>query len=99
MKLNYKLSELAKIDLEEIWMHTASQWSVNQANSYYRLIINEIERICHNPEIGRSIGDIKKQHRVQTVKSHLIIYKTDRENLYVDRILHQRMDIASRLHE
>ena len=99
MKLNFELKKLALKDINNIWPYTAEQWSNNQANKYYKLILNEIDSICKNPEIGRSIQEVKNHHRVKLVKSHLIVYKVQAETIYVDRILHQQMDIENQLNE
>ncbi len=99
MKYSYELSELAKLDLEDIWIYTVKRWSLNQANEYYELIIDEILEICKNPQLGKSIELIKKLHRLRKIKSHLIIYKIDNKTVYVNRILHKKMEINSRLNE
>ncbi|REG83358.1 type II toxin-antitoxin system RelE/ParE family toxin [Algoriphagus antarcticus] len=60
MKLVYELSKLAINDLESIWNYTPEKWSVEQANSYYRLIFEIIDSICIDPQIGKSIMVVKK---------------------------------------
>ena len=95
--MNYIISELAKRDLEDIYAYTIEKWSINQANRYYELIIEEIQSICRNPEIGKSLSEIKKHHRSRSIKSHLIIYKQENQMILIDRILHRRMDINKRL--
>lgn len=56
MNLDYEISELAKQDLEDIWLYTFEKWSANQANKYYEQIIEAILLITKNPKIGKSIG-------------------------------------------
>lgn len=99
MKLDYELSELAINDLEDIWNYTADQWSIEQANKYYMLIFSAIDCICNDPLIGKSIMEVKKNHRSKTVKSHMVIYKIERDKVLIDRVLHQKMDIESHLGE
>ena len=96
MKLKYELSNLALNDLEEIWKYTIDNWSSNQANKYYEIILNEISKICQNPEIGRSMDRIVNTHRLRQIQSHIIVNKIKEELILVDRILHKRMDIKSR---
>ena len=62
-------------------------------------MIGEIELICKFPNIGKSIETIKKLHRMYQAKSHLIICKIVDDYIWIDRILHHRMDIVSRLME
>ncbi len=92
MKLNFEISRLALKDLDDIWVYTAEQWSIQQANKYYKEIFIVINEICTHSEIGIPIDDIKKGHRKIPIKSHLIIYKVKQQTICVDRILHQKMD-------
>jgi len=97
MKLEYELSKLALKDINSIWNYTAEQWSIAQADNYFNQIFEAIELICSNPELGKSFKEVKKNHRVKIVKFHMIIYKIEKGILFIDRILHQRMDIDSEL--
>jgi len=99
MKLKYELSKLGLRDISSIWNFTAEKWSVNQANKYYKQLIKEIDGICKNPEIGKSIEEVKEKYRSRTFKSHLIIYKIEGEKIFIDRILHQKMDIDNEIRE
>ena len=98
-KIKFELSQLAQNDLEDVWIYTVKNWSINQANRYYKLIIEEINALCSNPEIGKSISKIKKLHRVLPIKSHLIIYKIANDTIWIDRVLHKSMDIDTHLND
>ena len=98
--LSYRISEKAVEDLENIWTYTFHKWSIEQADRYYNLIISEIEFIAKNFMTGKSMGNIKSGYRASIVKSHLIFYrKTEDNNVEIIRILHQRMDIETRIDE
>ena len=99
MMFNFEISRLALQDLDDIWEYTAEHWSKQQANKYYKEIFETINEICNNSEIGRPIDDIKYGHRRINVKSHMIIYKIKKDIIYIDRILHQKMDIDRHLNE
>ena len=43
-KGNYKLSKEAQIDLEQIWLYTVENWSIDQADRYLNLLIDEMEQ-------------------------------------------------------
>ena len=97
---SYRISEKAVEDLENIWTYTLHKWSIEQADRYYNLIINEIEFITKNFMAGKSMDHIKKGYRASIVKSHLIFYRKSHDNqVEVIRILHQRMDIENRINE
>ncbi len=50
-KLSYRLSPLAKQDLEKIWLYTLEEWSVEQADMYYHTIIAAIEGLLTRRQI------------------------------------------------
>ena len=41
--MNYKITEAAYRDLDDIWFYTFEKWSEDQANIYFESIIQEIE--------------------------------------------------------
>lgn len=96
----YTLTRKALADIAEIWVYTAENWSIEQADRYYNLIFDEIEYVAAHFEMARDFGHVRKGYRVAKVKSHLIFFrKTRNREVEVVRILHERMDIANRLGE
>jgi toxin ParE1/3/4 len=98
--MRYSISEKANQDIEKIWLYTSENWSLEQADRYYNLILDEIEFISENFENGKSVDFIKKGYRASIVKSHIIFYKKSRRNIVeIIRVLHQKMDIENRIDE
>lgn len=95
--MKYELSELALEDIDLIWEYTVQNWSIKQAEKYYTDIISTIDLICENPEIGRSLSEVNTTHKRKNIGSDMIIYKLQNNMIFVDRILHQRMDLESQL--
>jgi len=95
--LLYVISKKAISDLEEIWLYTVEKWSVDQADRYYNLIFDEIDFICKNTKAGKSMEHVRKGYRASKVKSHLIFYRIQNNTVEVIRVLHERMDIKTRL--
>ena len=96
----YIISEKALEDLNNIWTYTAENWSVEQANRYYNLIIDEIEFVAVNFETTKDFGSIRKDYRYSKVKSHLVFCrKIENSDMEVVRILHERMDIKNRIND
>ena len=96
----YIITEKALEDINNIWIYTAENWSVEQADRYYNLIIDEIEYIVENLNMAIEVGKIRKSYKYSKVKSHLIFFKKDKTNeIEVVRVLHEGMDIANRLAE
>ena len=98
MKNNYRISKQALEDIDKIWLYTLENWSLNQANHYYRLIYKKIDFILEDFASGKDIGKVKLGFRQTKIKSHLIIYKmADDSIIEIVRVLHERMDIPDRL--
>ena len=99
--MNYNLSKEAENDLERIWLYTLENWSIEQADRYLNLILDEIEYLCIKPNSGFDFGKIRKGYLRSKVKSHFIFYKINskKSELEIIRILHEMMDIESYLLE
>ncbi len=96
----YIISEKALDDLNNIWIHTAENWSVEQANRYYNLVVDEIEFVSENFETTKDFGSIRKDYRYSKVKSHLIFFKKiENTKIEIVRILHEKMDVKNRIND
>jgi toxin ParE1/3/4 len=73
--MKYKISTAALEDLEKIWLYTFENWSFEQADHYYNLIMNKIEFLAKKPKSGKDFNDIRKGYFRSQVKSHFIFYK------------------------
>lgn len=93
----FRISARAIADLEGIWEYTFLNWSKEEADRYHKLIINEIEFIVENKNSGRPMDHVKNGYLVTYVKSHMIFFKRSERTVEVIRILHQRMDIESKI--
>lgn len=96
--MNYKISNEALNDLQNIWIYTFKNWSIAQADRYFNLIMDEIEYLSENPNNGKDYGHVRQGYYCSKVKSHLVFYKINAEQNEIEiiRILHQQMDIDSK---
>lgn len=99
--MKYKISTEASNDLEKIWLYTFETWSKQQADHYFDLLMNEIEYLSENPKSGENYNAIRKGYFRSRTKSHFIFYRINLkdEEIEIIRILHQRMDLPSKLNE
>ncbi len=97
--MNFKISSKAMEDMESIWLYTFENWSMEQADRYLNLILDEVEYLSQHPESGKELTHIRKNYRCTKVKSHLIFYRKSKNEKYIEviRVLHQRMDIQQHL--
>jgi toxin ParE1/3/4 len=99
--MTYKISNEAQIDIEKIWLYTFETWSIEQADRYFNLILDEIEFLTQHPTAGTDYNHIRKGYYRAKVNSHFIFYRInpDATEIEIIRILHQQMDIESRLND
>ncbi len=91
-------SSAALSDIDGIWDYSAENWSVKQANTYVNTVRSACRGLANRRRIGQSIHEIKSNHFRLFVGSHTIYYRFgDLNELIVERILHQSMDVSSRL--
>ena len=97
--MRHIISREATNDLEKIWLYTCETWSLEQADRYLDLLMDEIEYLAVNPKSGNDCSHIRKGYFRSKVKSHFIFYKINltKSQLEIIRILHQQMDIESRI--
>jgi plasmid stabilization system protein ParE len=66
--MNFKISQEAILDLENIWLYTFENWSLEQADKYFNLILDKIERLAENPKLGDDYSQIRKGYFRSNVK-------------------------------
>lgn len=97
--MSYKISKEANRDIEKVWLYTFENWSLEQADRYFNLIMDEIEYLTKNPKSGKDYSGVRRGYFRSKIKSHFIFYKINQKKREIIRILHQRMDVESRLNE
>jgi toxin ParE1/3/4 len=96
----YKLTRKAVEDLSIIWEYTYDNWSENQADKYYRLLIEGFEEIAKRPEIGRSYSQIYDGLLGLKIGRHMVFYRhIGKMKIEIVRILHEQMDLKNRIEE
>jgi toxin ParE1/3/4 len=83
----YRLTPAAQNDLEDIWIYTAHQWSVAQADRYTDILEDTFERLLFMPEMMRERVEFDPPVRIHPSAEHLIIYRIEDEYLAILRIL------------
>lgn len=96
----YKLTKKAVEDLATIWNHTYEEWSENQADIYYEILISNCKAIAKNPNLGKSYDIIMPNLFGFKANRHIVFYRIIEENnIEITRILHGRMDLRKRIKE
>jgi toxin ParE1/3/4 len=96
--MTYRLSPAARADLRSIWLYTDEIWGREQADRYIMSIEAACKSVADRQAKGRSADHFRQGYRMASVGSHYVFYKPSRDGgIDVIRVLHQRMNIRSRL--
>lgn len=96
----FKLSNKAVDDLSQIWNYTFDKWSENQADTYYRMLLENCKEVACNPDLGKSYSEVVENLWGFKAGRHIILYRRIEENeIEITRILHEQMDLKSRIKE
>jgi len=95
--MNYKITQAAYRDLDDIWFYTFEKWSENQADKYFESIIQEIESIGENPGKAKKMTKIKPDFFYFRTFSHDVFFKFGDDEIEIIRILHKMVDFSKHL--
>ena len=96
----YHLSNKAVEDLNGIWDYTFDNWSEEQADKYYNMLLGFCQDIADNPELGKNYDGIRTDLLGLKANRHIIFYrKIETGPIEIIRILHGRMDLKNRIKE
>lgn len=94
----YVLTKKAVEDLNNIWEYTIQEWSEQQADHYYYMLLNSFQEIADNPHLGKTYDEVSTKLFGVKVSRHIIFYrKLEDQPLEITRVLHGRMDLKNRL--
>ena len=88
----YRLSPLAELDLEEIWLYVAQDRGVASADRLIDEIARRLWLLATHPDAGRARDDIAPGLRSFPVKSYVLYYRTSDQGVLVARVLHGKRD-------
>lgn len=96
----YFLTNKAVEDLSEIWEYTYDTWSERQADKYHEMLTTCFQEILEHPDLGKKYPEIDKGVMGFRVGKHIVFYRmTPSSDIEILRILHQRMDLKSRMQD
>lgn len=81
----------ARKDLLDVWRYSFKRWGEKQADRYYDELINGMDLIARNPEIGIACDDIREGYRCFPIKEHEVYYKITKTRIVIIRVLHDSM--------
>ena len=96
----FRLTNKAVDDLTQIWKYTCNEWSENQADIYYQMLLENCNELAFNPDSGKKYSEVTENLLGSRAGRHIIFYRRLEEHeIEITRILHEQMDLRSRLKE
>ena len=94
----YHFTKRALVDLIEIWDYTVEEWSQNQAEKYYDLIIASCLDLANNPQLGKTYEILAMDILGYKCGEHIIFYREILKNeIEIIRVLHGMMDLKNKI--
>jgi len=88
------LSDLAKLDLEDIWSYIA-QDNPKAADSLYDSMQEKFRSLSESPQIGRRRPEIGEGVRSLAAGNYVVFYRVVSEGVFIARVLHGKRDIPT----
>lgn len=95
--MNYRLSRSAEKDLSGIWDYSVRTWGIAQAERYLNQLEVRFSELAVEPSKGRQQAEVHPDYWCYHEAKHLIFYRPYEGGIAIARVLHERMDVASRL--
>ena len=94
----YHLTKKAVQDLDSIWAYTLKTWSEKKADEYYSSLVETFAAIAKSPcHLDKEYVEIHTGLYRRSCHKHLVFYRlVENDDIEIVRILHERMDIASK---
>ncbi len=87
----YRVSEAASADLEEIWVFIAED-DPHAADRFIRDIVSRFPKLASMPHLGRSREELSHRLRSFPVAHYVIFYRPIQDGIEIVRILHGARD-------
>jgi len=96
----YQLTNKAVEDLNNNWNYTFDEWSEEQADKYYEMLLDNCQTLADNPSLGRNYDGIAIYLFGMRAEKHIIFFRRiQQDEIEITRILHERMDLKNRITE
>ncbi|MBO9640318.1 MAG: type II toxin-antitoxin system RelE/ParE family toxin [Siphonobacter aquaeclarae] len=91
--MQYRISNLAQQDLEDIWAYTEREWSLRQAERYVGGILAVFDSLSDGDVVSKSADHIRSGYRKVLYGKHYIFYRIGADQIMeIIRVLHVQMD-------
>ncbi len=95
--MKFRLTRPAIRDLAEIGRYTRQTWSKEQARRYRAAMTERLKWLCRNRSLWRERPEIREGVYTYPEQRHVIVFREFDDGIEILRILHERMDLVSRV--
>ncbi|HEY2707035.1 MAG TPA: type II toxin-antitoxin system RelE/ParE family toxin [Caulobacteraceae bacterium] len=92
MTLRVRRTRQAEADLEEIWMHIASD-NPDAADRVLERLVTAEDRLGDFPELGQARPDLAENMRYWPMPPYLIFYQVGDDHVLIVRVVHGARDL------
>ncbi len=93
----FRVSRAAHGDILEIGSFTEREWGIHQRREYLDGLDAQFTLISENPMLAAERREFTPPVRIHPYRRHLIVYLAEPDGIFIVRVLHAGMDVASRL--
>ncbi len=94
---SYRLSEIAGLDINDLYVDGVLKYGLRQADLYYNGLIERFEFLADNPDIGTNSDELAPNVQRFPYGRHVVFFiSVDTETLIV-RVLGEEMDFERHL--
>ena len=94
---DYRLSIASEEDVQGIYQFSQMMFGSRQTEIYMEGLGRAFQNLAQTPEMGRSAENLKPTFFQFRYQSPMIFYTIEPDRIVIQRVLHGRMDFASRL--
>jgi toxin ParE1/3/4 len=91
----HRLAPEAESDLEEVWLHIASNSSVETADRFVDSLTDRFLLLAAHPYAGRRRDDLVQDIRLFPVGDYVVLYFVVNSDVLITRVVHGSRDLEA----
>lgn len=91
--IHYVLSDIAELDISDIYDYTLTKHGVAQAATYLSGLDRFLETLVEQPTMGKARPEIREGLQSFQYEHHVVFYRLLDDHIRIVRILHSSRDI------
>jgi toxin ParE1/3/4 len=95
--VKYRISKPARLDLDDIWRYTETNWGIRQADHHVDALLARLAWLTINKSMWRERQEVGEGLYSYNQERHVIFFRGSSEAIEIVRVLHTRMDIGGHL--